>query len=55
MKSQVWTARTLTPKTLAATIRSPRYASPAFVRRHFDVDGGGSFDLEAANIAVRAI
>lgn len=55
MEFPVWTARTRTPPSYAAVIRSVQDAAPAAVREHFAIGDDGSFDLDVATMVVRAV
>lgn len=54
MEFPVWTARTRTPASHAAAIRSLQDRAPAVVREHFVIGPDGSFDLETATLVARA-
>jgi SAM-dependent methyltransferase len=55
MDFPVWTARTRTPAPQAQAIRALQASAPDFVRAHFAIGDDGSFDLEAATMAVRLV
>lgn len=54
MEFPVWTARTRTPPSHQAAIRSLQDGAPAIVRERFAIGADGSFDLETATFVVRA-
>ena len=54
MEFPVWIARTRTPSTHVAAIRSLQDGSPAVVRDYFAIGEDGSFDLEAATFVLRS-
>lgn len=54
MDFPVWTARTRTPASHAAAIRSLQDRSPAVVKEHFVIGPDGSFDLETATLVALA-
>ena len=54
MEFAVWAARTRTPPTHEAAIRSLQDSAPAIVRHHFAIGADGSFDIETAAFVVQA-
>jgi SAM-dependent methyltransferase len=54
MDFPVWTARTRTPASHVAAIRSLQITAPAIVKEYFQIGEDGSFDLQAATFDVTA-